>query len=259
MGTPFFARLASRVLLAAAIVAPALIAGSAHAAAIAAFSGNTQPFNSTGEPIGGTINFAVYNRTGGTAGDTFGTGLAGFDALFTPGASSGALSTGSQFLYLYQTVNNGPSSGSVPIFRNTVGVAPALVTSFGSFSATSFSTTILGTPAGFANTSPASTPATPGLVGGQTGLNSPVITLGLSSLQATFFSELTGGTKSLLWGFTSNTGPAIGSTAIIDASGANGQVSTAAAVVPLPAAAWSGLAVLGGLGAARLRRRSPVA
>ncbi|MGN6367835.1 MAG: hypothetical protein ACTHN5_06200 [Phycisphaerae bacterium] len=226
-----------------------LAAAPAMASSIAAFSGNTQPANG-GDAA--TINFAVYSNSG-TAGDAFGTGLANFDSLFAPGSSSSGFDASAAYLYLYQTV------ATNAVFENTVGVTPSKVTSFGTFTNTSFSTNVLGTAAGFGNTSSASTPATPVIVS-QTGLDTPNIFDGSSSVQAFFFSypsaELAAGHKTVLWGYTSNYAPIIGNTAIIDAAGANGQAATAGpTLVPLPDAFLTGLSTLGGLALlAKLRR-----
>jgi len=135
--------------IAAAVVAAAALTASASAGSIAAFSGNTQPSKSPADSA--TVNFAVFNRTGGAAGDSFGTGVSSFDSFFAAGTSSGALDTSASYLYLYQTVANGNTSTGV--FQNTVGVPQSLVSSFGSFTGTTFSTAVVGTPAGFGNTS----------------------------------------------------------------------------------------------------------
>ncbi len=63
-----------------------------------------------GKLIGGTIYFMVLERQG-TAGDTWGTGLANFDSRFLEGKSftscySPSLDTQARYLYLYQIVND---------------------------------------------------------------------------------------------------------------------------------------------------------
>ncbi|HWE38521.1 MAG TPA: hypothetical protein VG406_18265, partial [Isosphaeraceae bacterium] len=72
----------------AALFATLTLAAAAPAGAdfVAGEAGNTQPHVTNPAPgVGGTIDFAVYDRTGGTAGDVFGTGVANFDALFSGG------------------------------------------------------------------------------------------------------------------------------------------------------------------------------
>jgi hypothetical protein len=244
-----FARLRFRLAaVAAALVLPAAFATSAPAAAIAAFSGNTQPSRNGTDSA--TVNFAVFDRTSGAAGDTFDTGVSGFNSLFTAGTASGAFDTSASYLYLYETVANGDTS--TPVFQNTVGVVSGLVSSFGSFTGTKFSTSVLGTAAGFGNTSPASVGASPVILSGQSGLTAPSVSDGSSSVKATYFSEVPFGGASILWGYTSNVAPAIGNTAILESTGANGLAATA---VPEPSAAFGAVMALAGLGASARRNR----
>lgn len=236
----------------------ALSTGSISAASISAFSGNTQPSHSPAPGVGGTVDFAVYNHTGGTAGDTFDTGFAGFNALFTAGVGSGAFDTSAQYLYLFETVNNGPYSASFPISQNSVGVTGSRVTSFGGFTSLDFSTKILGTAAGFAEPSGHSTGATP-IIAATAGSSFPLVLDGSSSLKALFTTELNSGQESILWGYTSNYGPAFGNTGIVDGgTTADGSVPTAA-VVPTSSPEPSAIALfgLGGtlIGIRRLRFR----
>jgi hypothetical protein len=69
-------------------------------------------FDYKGRYLGGTVYFAVFERTGyGADGDVFGTGRAGIDDLFkegrsTSGAFSPAFDASARFLYLYQVVND---------------------------------------------------------------------------------------------------------------------------------------------------------
>jgi hypothetical protein len=76
----------------------------AAAAFIQAFSGNTKAATTTGSRFV-TINFAALDRlAGGTPGDVFGTGWAGFDSQFVTGGGSAAFDTTARYLYLYQPV-----------------------------------------------------------------------------------------------------------------------------------------------------------
>ncbi|HSV13276.1 MAG TPA: hypothetical protein VLI90_03405 [Tepidisphaeraceae bacterium] len=241
---------ARRVVVAgAAVITAAVLSSAAPAAVITGFSGNTQPSHNGTDSA--TVNFAVFDRTGGTAGDTFDTGLSGFDSLFVAGSSSAALDTSAKYLYLYQTVANGDTN--TPVFQNTVGVVQPLVSSFGSFTGTKFSTTVLGTPAGFGNTSPASVGATPVILSGQSGLTSGSISDGASSVKALYLTEVPVGGASTLWGYTSNYAPALGNTAILETTGANG---TAATAVPEPTAAFGAVVAAIGLCTGRRKRRA---
>src|SRR5262249_22222815 len=63
-----------------------------------------------GPVMGGTIYFAVFERTG-AEGDTWGTGIEDFDIKFVEGRShkdtfSPVLDTKARYLYLYQVVND---------------------------------------------------------------------------------------------------------------------------------------------------------
>src|SRR6266404_5694044 len=61
--------------------------------------------------MGGTVYFAVFKNTGTVEGDTFGTGMANFDAKFEAGRSfrdtmSPRYDRKAKYLYLYQVVND---------------------------------------------------------------------------------------------------------------------------------------------------------
>jgi hypothetical protein len=238
------------VLLTAFALAFAVTAAPARAGYLAAFSGNTQPYHTVpGNGVGGTINFAVYDALGGVGAsgptDTWGTGVANFNNLFVAGSGSGALSTTSRYLYLFQVVNNGPSSASFPISTQTTSAIPALISSFGSFTGTSFGPTsapfVLGVPSGFGDPSAASVPATPAITGGVAGLIAPgSLILGSTSLKALFTTELTSGQSSTIYGFTSNVAPSVFSSAgLIDGgTTADGRAPTA---IPEPSAIVLGL------------------
>jgi len=222
---------------------------SASAEAISSFSGNTQPSknNSDSSSASGTINFAVFDRNGGVSGDAFGTGVAGIDSLLSGGSAS--LDTSASYLYLYQTVNNGNTGSG--IFQTSIGVPSTFVTSFGAFNGTTFSSSVLGTPAGFADTSPASVGASPvGLLSGQSGLTSlDLINAGSSALGAYTLSDIPVGGKSVVYGYTSNAAPTIGNAAMIEATGSNGRVALA------PEPATLSLVGLAGLTLCSRRRR----
>jgi len=129
--TTSLARLALLALAGLAVGGPA---PSARAEFLADFSGNTS-VTSTGPnttKLDGVYNFAVLNRTGGTSGDTFGTGLSNFDSYFNAGTGSGGLNTSAKYLYLFEVVNS--PSGKALIQQVMTSLYHASdITSWGSF------------------------------------------------------------------------------------------------------------------------------
>ena len=102
-----------------------------------------------GKIIGATIYVGIYDRLADTgAGDTFGTGMTGFDDKFTVGAGSKVLDKTAKCLYLYQIVNDrGMADLEVPgLKQKTEDVASfriklppnADITSWGYFTKTGF-------------------------------------------------------------------------------------------------------------------------
>jgi len=215
-------------------------AAPARASLIPGDSGNTQPNHTNpGAGVGGTVNFAVYDRTtGGTATDTFGTGLANFNSLFTAGTGSGAFDTSARYLYLYQVVNNGPNSGSFPIAANSVQVNPGFVTSFGTFTGTSFGSTIVGPPAGFADPGTISLGGTPTVVLNGAADQPNFVQEGSSSIRIiyTAVNELTTGRFSVLYGYTSNSAPVTDHSGMIDGGTTTDGFVLSAGTVPEPSA-----------------------
>lgn len=120
------------ILMAAA--AAMLAAPSASQAGLL-LAGNTQAGNlPAGSIVRGTVNFAVFDTTGGSAGDTWGV-APGFDAAFAALLGTGlplALDTTAPFLYLYQLSNESNVSG---LGRFTVQSTPAGVASITSLGA----------------------------------------------------------------------------------------------------------------------------
>jgi len=240
-------------------------------------AGNTFPTNKDGD-VDGHVNFAVLDRSGGVLGDTWGTGMAGFDAFFVKDSigfsTSGPLDTAARFLYLFQTVNDGVNS--LEIGLNSVQVDPTAVTSFGVFFGLGFTESSVLTAAGGPYLGGAS--AAPGdksgmSVGGSPGVAvngaavSPVdFNKTGSSLQAMYlFPALTPGSISMIWGYTSNAKPFIGKTSIIDGgTSANGTVpvnvtTPEGPLVPEPASfLMFGMGISGMCGYG-LRRRKLVA
>jgi len=113
--------------------------------------------------IGCTIYFVVLARTGND-GDTWGTGMAGFDGKFIEGKNyqknfSPALDTPAKYLYLYQVVNDrglppvsevklaaGQEMSNMPLpiasASLTISVDPRYITSWGHFRGTGFVATV---------------------------------------------------------------------------------------------------------------------
>lgn len=122
------------LLLAAAV---AMLAAPSASQAGLILAGNTQAGNlAAGSTVRGTVNFAVFDKTGGSAGDTWGTGSAGFDAAFAALLGTGlplGLDTTAPYLYLYQLTNESNVSGigRFTIQSTTAGVAS--ITSLGTW------------------------------------------------------------------------------------------------------------------------------
>lgn len=255
------------VLVLAFLALPVVLAASAaQGAFIGAFSGNTFP-QDTPTTLDAHVNFAVLDTTGGVAGDTWGTGFAGFDALFVAGVLSPVLDTTAQYLYLFQTVNDGDHPEAIS--QNTVSVpnAAATSTSFGHFSA-GFTPGSNGPSAPPGDPSQPLTSQFPTIVNGA-GLQVPdFVTRQANSIGASFIlTNLAGGAASTLWGYTSNYAPTLGtslnplfaSTSIQDGgTNAAGKVPipdvSAAVPEPVTLVIWSALG-LGGMGLAMVRRR----
>jgi hypothetical protein len=253
-------RFVRNVLLAASLLA--IFVGVSQAAFILSYTGNTFPTNAGG--VDGHINFAVLNRTGGVAGDEWGTGIANFDTLFAAGTGSAALDTNASYLYLFQTVNDG--SNALEISQSTVAVPNALVTSHGTFGTLGFKYNgvnvgpgvSLGTSAAAGDISPASLvgafPSAIAVVGGVITPNTQVS--GGGSQVATFlFPNLTSGGVSSLWGYTTNSAPTGFVTSSIQ-DGGTSAVGTVPGPVPEPITLliWSVLG-LGGTGLAVARKK----
>jgi hypothetical protein len=235
--------------------------------------GNTFP-SSPGPPgtgVDGHVNFAVFDTSGGSAGDTWGTGLAGFDAAFVAGIlASPALDTTAKYLYLYQTVNDG--SNANVISTNSVSVdAVSFVTSWGHFSAVGFTQTPPGTltaaggpyVGGTSAAAGSATVASPIFIGAGGGVAASgvaqtptaISNTGLS-IAALFFGDLlAAGEVSAVWGYTSNHGPIRSATGIIDGGTvAQGTVLVAGLPEPASLAVWAGLLSVAGLVGFRSRR-----
>lgn len=98
-------------------IAVSCFAGEVSAGLMNNFYGNTILYSRNdqmGEGYVLEMNFAVYDRSLGTAGDPYGTGINMVDASdqnglrFNPGLSSSTFQTTDNFLYLYQLGYDGP-------------------------------------------------------------------------------------------------------------------------------------------------------
>jgi len=249
-----------RLTAALAVAALAIVSSSAKASVEPGFAGNTHPvFSATGAQ--GFIDFAVYDRSGGTPGDSFGTGIAGFDAVLT----AAGFNVTSNFLYLFQNVNK-----DTDISQSTVAAASANVTGVGKlvgdgFTGVTFATPFIGGSAAAAgNPSPAVTGATPTISTGLTLLAPLTVVSGSSSVQATFTPNLdaANGQVSTLWGYTSNNSPVLpnngsiqdmGTSAVGTVPGPTGGLTS----VPEPSSlVVAGIGALGMLGFGLRRRKA---
>ena len=250
----------------AGLIALVPTATPARAALIGAFSGNTQPaFGATDA----YVDFAVFNTTGGTAGDTYGTGNAGFDSALT----AAGISTTPGFLYLYEISNVSTTSTIISMSAQTAPIAAG--------GSSGLSLGILGSNLSLndnlgqvSSTNPFGTGAAANIVSGPS-VNPPgstpwVVTNSNVVAQPTSFQfgsglttannftlnvTLAGGATSRLFGYTSAVGPNGFTTASVInqlGQGANGAVPTS---VPEPGPV--ALASIGGLVAAAgaFRRR----
>jgi hypothetical protein len=165
-----------------------------RAGIIGADSGNTTTTNQhvpASQAVDGTINFAVYQNSGGGGSDVFGTGFANLDnfgvtshnSKTTGGGPSASkpFDTTAKYLYVYEVANNGTGNS---VYRAILPVSAGSITSFGVFQNHGSST---GQPIGFTDNA--------GKVSGQQ----------LQSKGANNFGpETFGGSPSQLVGFTQN-------------------------------------------------------
>lgn len=250
-----------KTIVYAALVAVCLPVAAANGAAISA--GHTNPSDAVGGGPGafqGTINAIVYDRAGGVAGDTFNTGVAGFDSSLV-GGPLGA------YLYIYQVTNSGPSTKE--IFRATVDVASTDYLTSTAFVAPFDMVDIDGPvdatndlgpdPAVYTQNAlfdPASLMV--GLAPTTSTIGVPVTTVSSSSFGAFFFpGYMPAGTHSMIFGFQSDYAPALVNAAVIDGVSANGLITAPISHAPEPGAAIALLSLVPlGLMLDRRRRRS---
>jgi hypothetical protein len=213
-----------------ATIALMALGATAQAGSILASSGNTQP------ELGATrgfINAAVFDTSGGSLGDHYGTGLAGIDGEL----AADGFSITSRYLYLFQDVSVGGSIGS-----SSVGVNPGEVTGDGFLGGIGFTQTtpgqhslgpLVATPG---NISPFASGAVQAEAAAvlEVGLVNPsLVGLTTTSLVALFGTGVGFGDRSELWGYTSDQAPVFG-TGSIESAGvsANGIVPMAAVSEP---------------------------
>ncbi len=239
-------------------------ATSTRAGLISSASGNTRPFLGS-TTTQGYVNFASFNKTGGVTGDTYGTGISNFDSVLTANFGANAL-TGA-FLYLYQTVNT--AATSPPLSQNSVGVDTTALIAKGILSAYRFqdngglvsaSNPLGNTAAAAQQNSPASTGVTFSgsiLTTSGAATTPSALNLGAGSLQAVYSGPtyLPANSVGSLFGYTSNLGPGVLSTGIIDGGAtANGTIYGGVTVVPEPSSIVM-LSIAGACGLAGLVRK----
>jgi hypothetical protein len=258
-----FTRIKMIFLVAVAVAVLATSLNSASAGIIHASSGNTQE-TGTGAPgvtvVDGTVNFAVFNKTGGSAGDVWNTGLAGFDAAFTQGTGSAVLDTTVGYLYVYQIVNDGATTVAISAFSQSTGNS---VTSYGLWAGKGLSdgsgavsdSNPFGTPSGFASPGNSSTGNNDGIgtvvVNGSVG-GPDTVTFDGTNFRANWAANLLGGASGSLIGFTSNLAPGQSVHTVFD----TGTSSFGYAASPIPEPSTLVLLGIGAMcGIPGLRRR----
>lgn len=243
-----------------AVLALGCLAGTSHASLIVA--GKTNPSNEIGTPgvFQGTINLAVYSKTG-SAGDVYDTGYSGLDAL---------TGTAGDYLYLYQVSNSGPTppgySGSPfagAIYRSTVGLVPGasvnstFITSLGftDVDGPISATNDLAGPMTFSQNDGFDATTDVGLAMDLTGVLPSLLTV-TTSFGANFFGTIKHGEHSTVFGLTSDHGPTAVSASLIDGYSAIGTaMSPSPYAMPEPAGLIGLLSLVPALGFSRYRRR----
>jgi hypothetical protein len=99
------------------VVFVAGIAVSSRADFMTGFLGNTRPEGDTMPGFGGSVSFAVLDRTGGTPNDPYGIGSGLLESRFLPGEGSEPWNPSPRFLYLFQVVNDGMDDTALGSFR----------------------------------------------------------------------------------------------------------------------------------------------
>jgi hypothetical protein len=229
-----------RISFGKAVLGLALLLGAGTPAqASLMVGGNTRPqFQPGGNGVDGFVDFGVYNTAGGSAGDTYGTGLAGIDAAILAGFGAPA-GTGS-FLYLYEISNKsssfGIAAGSLPGDSSSVLAFGTLAgKSFNDAAGPASSTNPFGTAASPGDPSAISTGVTsPGIVVNGAVIT-PLVSSGGGSVNAFFFpTSLSTGQTSALFGYMSKMAPSL-ALASIQGGGASGGTGAAGTVEGAPA------------------------
>ncbi len=241
--------LTRRYGMAMAVIAVAAIGGEARAGFI--LSGNTHPgIGFSGGTNSAVVAFAVYQLSGGS----YGVDPSGASAV------NSVFGNTAQYLYLFSAFNDG---GSVPITDNSVSILAANRITVGQLNAGSglvFGN--LYSPAGSATSvSPENVlNVNPTFAAGGTPIFSiNTLPFSLDAQYAVGTWLPTGGT-SVVWGYTSNLAPIVGTTGIIDhGTAATGSVPEASAVPEPSTVIMALMAVPAGLALYRRRRSARVA
>ncbi len=222
-------------------------------------AGNTNASDAVGGPGGfqGTINTAVYDLTGGTPGDSYGTGYTGMDSVIG-GADQ-------DYLFLYSVLNVGSSPREV--FRATVDVSSGSVTMSDTFvtslhfvdgqgPVTAAADNDLGNDArAFTLNAPFDAMAAGDLssvgLADATGLKTPWLTLTANTFGMYFYPVLEPGESGVIVGFKAS-GVGLRSAGLIDGSVARGMVPS---TVPEPSTTLAMLSLVPALLWYRRRRK----
>ena len=110
--------------------------------------------------VGGTVYYMVLDLSRGKEGDSWGTGVKGFNSTWLAGVdfrgvSSPGLDTTARYLYLYQTVNDRNTTSAIRSTSIRLLVEPEYITSWGHFQGNGFYSSSAARPAGATGIKPA--------------------------------------------------------------------------------------------------------
>lgn len=232
----------------------------------------------SGANVDGTISFAVISGT--DFNNELGVHSIGFSGA-VPGGTLDAIAnntTPTDFVYLYQLVNDGQNPTSISSYEVSLGIPPALITGGGRLESTLFVDPVFGVvsagPSG--GTTLLSAGPTVDFLNGLAGNFGPCQSSGGTfncsdatanllpgAIEATNFAEAPSNplldpfwSSSIMW-YSSSAGPGSGIASIFEPSGTVGTGAVPTAAVPEPAA--FALFGIGLIGLAGMRRRRKAA